>query len=100
MPKALIAGALGVTGRALLQHLETLPGWEIAAISRRSPDFETRAVFIPADLDDPADCRAKLADHGDVTHIFYTAYSQRETVAAEIPVNVAMLANLMTFPAR
>jgi len=95
MPKALIAGALGVTGRALLHHLEGLPGWEIAAISRRSPDFETRAAFISADLGDPADCRAKLADHGDVTHIFYTAYSQRETVAAEIPVNVAMLANLM-----
>ncbi len=95
MAKALIAGALGVTGRALLTHLEDQRDWEIVAISRRAPDFETRAAFISADLNDPADCRAKLADHADITHVFYTAYSQQETVAAEIPVNVAMLANLM-----
>ena len=93
--KALIAGALGVTGRALLHHLEARPDWEIVAVSRRAPDFATRAAFVSVDLGDAADCREKLAGHNDVTHVFYTAYSQRETVAAEIPVNVGMLANLM-----
>ncbi|HCP00671.1 MAG: NAD-dependent dehydratase [Alphaproteobacteria bacterium] len=95
MPKALIAGALGVTGRALLCHLEGLINWDIVALSRRAPDFKSRATFLSVDLNDAADCRAQLAGHSDITHIFYTAYSPRKTVAAEIPVNVEILANLM-----
>ncbi|MEP4379600.1 MAG: SDR family oxidoreductase [Alphaproteobacteria bacterium] len=92
---ALIAGALGVTGRALVEHLEDKPDWDIVALSRRAPDFPTRATFLSVDLTDAADCRAKLAAHREITHVFYTAYSQQATVAAEIPVNVGMLANLM-----
>ncbi len=93
---ALIAGALGVTGRGLIEHLDTLPDWDVIALSRRAPDFETKAEFVAVDLTDPADCAAKLAGHTrGVTHIFYTAYSQQPSVPAEIPVNVGMLANLM-----
>jgi nucleoside-diphosphate-sugar epimerase len=92
---ALIAGALGVTGRALVEYLEDKPDWDIVALSRRPPDFPTRATFLSVDLTDAADCRAKLAQHTEITHIFYTAYSQQPSVTAEIPVNVGMLANLM-----
>ena len=92
---ALIVGALGVTGRALVAYLEDKPDWDIVALSRRAPDFPTRAAFVSVDLTDAADCRAKLAEHTDITHVFYTAYSQQASVSAEIPVNVGMLANLM-----
>ena len=92
---ALIVGALGVTGRALLTHLEDQPDWEIIAVSRRAPDFPTRARFISADLTDAADCRAKLGGLSDVTHIFYTAYSKQPSVPAEIPVNLGMLENML-----
>tara|TARA_A100001037_G_C15125231_1_gene625839 strand:+ start:297 stop:1346 length:1050 start_codon:yes stop_codon:yes gene_type:complete len=91
---ALIAGALGVTGRALVEHLEGQPDWDVVALSRRAPDFETTARFISVDLTDAADCRAKLGQLADITHIFYTAYSQQPTVPAEIPINVGMLANV------
>lgn len=92
---ALIVGALGVTGRALVEYLEDKPDWNIVALSRRAPDFPTRATFLSVDLTDAADCRAKLAEHPEITHVFYAAYSQQASVAAEIPVNVGMLANLM-----
>src|SRR5919198_2056556 len=72
MPKlALIAGALGVVGRAFLEHLETLADWEVVALSRRAPDFPTRARFIAVDLADADDCKAKLHGLVPITHLFY-----------------------------
>ena len=50
MAVALIAGALGVVGRALVEHLENDPKWDVIGLSRRSPDFETSAKFISVDL--------------------------------------------------
>jgi hypothetical protein len=51
MKKALVAGALGVSGRALVSHLVTLGDWEVIALSRRKPDFKSPARqkmrFIP-----------------------------------------------------
>jgi nucleoside-diphosphate-sugar epimerase len=55
MPTALIAGGLGVTGRALVEHLDGDPDWQVIALSRRAPDFATGANFISVDLLDAAD---------------------------------------------
>lgn len=95
MPTALIAGALGVTGRALVEHLENDPDWSVIALSRRAPDFETSAQFLSVDLYDKAATATALAGLSHVTHVFFTAYSPNPDIAAEIPVNVGMLANLM-----
>ena len=92
---ALIAGALGVVGRALLDHLEQQDDWEIIALSRRSPDFPTRARFIAVDLGDPGDCAQKLAALDHVTHVFFTAYAPGATLADEATHNTAMLVNLI-----
>ena len=37
---ALVVGASGVVGRNLLQHLLTLDGWSVIALSRRDPDLK------------------------------------------------------------
>jgi len=95
MPTALIAGALGVTGRALVEHLDKDPAWSVVALSRRAPDFETSAQFRSVDLHDAAATATALADLNQVTHVFFTAYSPNPDIAAEIPVNVGMLENLM-----
>jgi nucleoside-diphosphate-sugar epimerase len=50
MNKALVAGALGVTGRSLVNHLVSLGNWEVIGLSRRSPEFRTTAQFIAVDL--------------------------------------------------
>ena len=58
---ALIVGALGVTGRALVEHLENDPDWSVVALSRRAPDFKTSARFLSVDLHDPNATAAALA---------------------------------------
>lgn len=95
MPTALIAGALGVVGRALVENLEDDPAWKVIGLSRRAPDFETSARFIGVDLLDPADIAAKLSDLSDVTHIFFTPYAPRATFAEEVAPNLAMLTGLV-----
>lgn len=91
--KAVIVGALGVTGRNLLSHLESLGGWDIVGLSRRQPDFESSAEFIPVDLLDRDDAEQKLQHLTDVTHIFYCAFQARPTWAEHGPPNLAMLVN-------
>jgi nucleoside-diphosphate-sugar epimerase len=97
----LIAGALGVVGRAVLDHFERQPDCEIIGLSRRPPDFETRARFISVDLSDPADCREKLAGLRGVSDLVYCALFGRSSGNAtwgdedQIQGNLHMLENLL-----
>jgi nucleoside-diphosphate-sugar epimerase len=95
MNVALVVGALGVVGRALIARLEGDPGWRTIGLSRRAPDFETRAQFVSVDLLDRADCEAKLPGLGEVTHVFFTPYSAQPTLAEDERANLAMLVNFM-----
>jgi nucleoside-diphosphate-sugar epimerase len=92
---ALVAGAQGVIGRNLIDHLVSLGDWNIIGLSRR-PGSHTRSLrHISVDLLDPDDCRAKLPALHDVTHIFYAAYQERPTWAELVPPNLAMLQNVV-----
>ncbi|NKB48736.1 MAG: NAD-dependent epimerase/dehydratase family protein [Alphaproteobacteria bacterium] len=95
MPTALIAGGLGVVGRALVEHLEDDPNWTVIGLSRRTPDFDTSAQFISVDLLNLADCKLKLGALTGVTHIFFTPYAARATFAEEVAPNLGMLSNLL-----
>ncbi len=90
---AVIVGALGVVGRNLLHHLEPDPDWELVGLSRRAPDFETRARFIAVDLLDRVDAEAKLSGLTQATHIFYAAFQGRPTWTEHNAPNLAMLVN-------
>src|SRR5262245_43499178 len=101
MPKALVLGALGVVGRANVEYLTTLPDWEVAAVSRRAPDFETRAKLVSAVLAEAAATRAALKVHSDITHVVFAALHEQPSLVAgwteanAIRVNVSMLKNAM-----
>jgi nucleoside-diphosphate-sugar epimerase len=73
----LIAGALGLVGRAALEHFEAREGWDIVAMARRAPDFPTGARFLPVDLTRPAECRERLAPLRGVTRIVYAALFEK-----------------------
>ncbi|WP_326564933.1 SDR family oxidoreductase [Amycolatopsis rhabdoformis] len=88
--KALVAGANGIIGRSLTDHLRTLDGWDVLGLSRRGGPGS-----LAVDLLDPAATRAALADHRDVTHLFYAAYQDRPTWAELVAPNLAMLENLV-----
>jgi len=93
MKKALVAGALGVTGRTLINHLVSLGDWEVIGLSRRSPEFETPAKHIAVDLTNRSEVESKLAGINDVTHIFFAALYWGKDFFDEIAPNFAMLTN-------
>ena len=73
--KALIVGGTGITGRSVIEALERKTDWQITALSRRKPDFDSQAEFISVDLLDDKDSEKKLANVSDVTHFFYCGLS-------------------------
>lgn len=99
--RVLIAGGMGVVGRASVQHLSSLPDWEVVALSRRKPDFTTTAKFVPVDLRDAKQTEAQIGALGAFTHVVYAALHEKPqivkgwTEADQIETNLAMLANLV-----
>ncbi|RPI44111.1 MAG: SDR family oxidoreductase [Betaproteobacteria bacterium] len=93
--KALIAGATGVVGRNLLRHLLEIGGWEIVALSRRTPDIQGQYEHIGVDLMNPAECQAKLGHLRDVTHIFFAALAANRDLWGAVTDNLALLRNLV-----
>ncbi|MFD1950368.1 NAD-dependent epimerase/dehydratase family protein [Sphingomonas arantia] len=85
---ALVAGAGGIIGKALLEEIAHTPGWRGIALSRSKGD-------VVADLSDAAATREALADARDVTHLFYAAYGPGGGLAEEDRRNSAMLRNLL-----
>ncbi len=95
MKRALVAGALGVSGRALVQHLVSLGDWEVIGVSRRRPDFETHARYVSADLLNKPEVEALLDQVGGVTHVFYAALYWGGNFFEEVTPNLTMLRNLV-----
>ncbi len=93
MKKAIVAGALGVTGRALINHLVALGDWEVIGLSRRRPEFKTPAHYVAIDLLSRADVEACIAEIGEVTHVFFAALQMRDSFFEEIAPNLGMLQN-------
>ncbi len=91
----LVAGATGVVGRGLIEHLRDRDGWTVVGLARRPPEAAGNTRTIAVDLLDAADCRAKLAGLADVTHIVYCAYSDRPSLAEQVAPNLAMLRHLV-----
>ncbi|MBM3489616.1 MAG: SDR family oxidoreductase [Alphaproteobacteria bacterium] len=92
---ALVAGALGVVGRALLTHLEGRTDWQVIGLSRRTPDFPTRARFLRIDLGKRETLTAQAGELAAVTHVFHTAYQATLSQAEDVAANLPLLVNLM-----
>ena len=88
---ALVAGASGIIGTALVQTLR-MAGWQVRALARRNVrDVETIAV----DLTAAAATQAALAAAADTTHLFYASLSSDPDLAVEARRNAGMLGNLL-----
>lgn len=91
---ALVPGALGVTGRAIIEYLDNNPDWNVIGLSRRPPNYNSNAKFLSVDLLNKLECNS-IAEHlTQTTHVFFCAYAPQNSVEAEIIPNVSMLANL------
>jgi len=92
---ALVLGATGVSGRALVSHLETLPDWTTIIVSRNEPYFPTKSRYVSADLSDPASCYNSLSGLSEVTHVFYMAYKDDPVIANTREPNSSMFENML-----
>jgi len=91
---AVIAGASGLIGRRLAEHLEQTGQWNVIRLSRTARADGKHWVGV--ELADAADCKAKLGSLKEVSHIFYAARSEHpEGVPEPVERNTDMLANLV-----
>lgn len=93
-PVALVAGASGIVGIGVTQRL-VADGWRVLCASRSGGGDIAGTEGIALDLMDPQACRQALARHTDITHVFFTAYQQAASRAAEVAPNLAMLRHLV-----
>ena len=88
---ALVAGAAGIIGDAVMRELDG-NGWSVRGLSRRRlrdhPSIE-------ADLTDADATAAALREAADTTHLFYAALAPDPDLAIEATRNAAMLGNLL-----
>lgn len=95
MKTAVIAGALGIVGRALVDQLRKNGGWDIVALSRRKLELGPGVRHVLVDLLDVDNSRRALRELDDATHVFYTAYAARPAAGEEVAPNLAMVVNLV-----
>jgi nucleoside-diphosphate-sugar epimerase len=93
--RALVAGALGVSGRALVDHLVSLPDWEVLGLSRRTPEFQSPARHVAVDLLKRSDVDACIGNLGAITHVFYAALQFGASYFDEVVPNLTMLKHLV-----
>jgi nucleoside-diphosphate-sugar epimerase len=93
--RVVIAGALGLVGRAALDRY-LAEGWEVVGLSRRAAPEIAGARFLSVDLTDAAATRAALAGLG-ATHLVYGALYEKPLLRAgwldtdQMETNRAML---------
>ena len=98
--KVVVAGALGVVGRAVVEHF-VAAGDTVVGLSRRKPDFDSTAQFVAVDLRDAQACRSQLEPHSDVSHLIYAALHEKPQLVEgwfdpdHTATNLAMLRNLI-----
>ena len=93
---AIVSGGLGVIGRNLVDHLTAIGDWDVIALSRRAPDFETKARFVSMDLLNPSETLEGIRALGPIDYVFHAAYQEHADPAMQVEANTAMLRNLVT----
>ncbi|WP_192798588.1 SDR family oxidoreductase [Brucella anthropi] len=93
--KALVVGASGVIGHAVVRLLQQQSDWTVTGISRRgAPAFMVGTPWITADINDP-DALKQQSALSDITHVFYAAYAPHPDATEEARINGSMLGNLL-----
>ncbi len=98
--RVLVAGATGLVGKAVIEHLLDEGDADVVAVSRRDPRLPG-ALHVPVDLTDAQSCRDRLGGLDGITDIVFAAlYEKPDLVAGwrdpeQMAVNRAMLQNLL-----
>jgi len=89
---ALVVGASGIIGNAVVEELTGRPDWRVRALPRT---FVDGVETIKADLTDADATRQALEAARDTTHVFYAALKGGSDLLDEERINGGMLRNLL-----
>jgi nucleoside-diphosphate-sugar epimerase len=89
---ALVVGASGIIGNAVVRELQGRPDWTVRALPRT---FVEGVETIKADLTDLEATKAALSAARDTTHVFYAALKGGTDLLDEERINGGMLRNLL-----
>jgi nucleoside-diphosphate-sugar epimerase len=93
---ALVVGASGVIGHAIVRYLQKQDDWTVVGMTRRrAPSFMSDATWISLDINDLEAIRAQSAALSGITHVFYAAYVPDNDLAQEAKTNGLMFRNLL-----
>lgn len=94
---ALIAGATGAIGSAIVRELSNRPDWKVYGISRNAPQSPITDVdYIQLDLNNSPQCVQALTPLTDVTHVYYSGRATHAEQVLENPEdNLRLLTNLL-----
>jgi nucleoside-diphosphate-sugar epimerase len=91
----IVAGAKGVSGRAVLERYAALPGTTVCGLSRRPAKRDGNVQHISVDLLDADDVSTKLGHLKAATHLVFAAYIEKPTAAERTETNVRLLQNVL-----
>lgn len=92
-PTAVVVGATGIIGRAIVAKLAEVGGWRTIAVSQSGRTVPGADEAISVDLLDSAEARRQLATASEATHLFFAAYAPRPSWLEEVQPNLALLVN-------
>jgi nucleoside-diphosphate-sugar epimerase len=94
--RAVILGGTGMVGANMARLLDRVGGWDVTIVSRRAPDFETRARHVACDMADPDACASVLGAMTDVTHLFWTGHATGTQWIGKAARDTDLFRNAMT----
>ncbi len=90
---AVVAGATGIIGRAIVAKLAELGEWRTIAVSRSGSTVPGADEAIAIDLLGSVDVGRKLKSASAAGHLFFAAYLPQPSWIAEVQPNRALLVN-------
>ncbi len=94
--RTLVVGSLGVIGRSVVEHLDSL-GLPVVGLSRRvsGPDQQSDVPHLIADITDRDSIGFVLEQLSDITHLVFAAYQEHPSLRAQVAPNVALLSGAL-----
>ncbi len=93
--KALIAGGNGIIGSNLTKHLTECENWDVIVTSKSALKYNSSARYISMDLNDSNAIIEYKEALQDITHVFFAAYTERQSPYEQVEANQCLLENLI-----
>ncbi|MDB5154705.1 MAG: NAD-dependent epimerase/dehydratase [Mucilaginibacter sp.] len=93
---ALITGGNGIIGRNMVHYLESTDNWNIIVTSHSPLGYKGSFEYLQMDLTQTGSVEANYGKLKNITHVFFAAYVEMQTLAQQTTVNAQLLQNLVS----